>query len=102
MIYQLHEPKYITPQYREAVRTGKVFQCDDISNLEYKNLQCPNCGIHIGDKVKGAAFYQPFLCPRCKGVFVYDLRYFRTISQIGKRRFEWQKELGIIDTAKIK
>ena len=97
MIYQIKEPKYITDQYREAIKNGKIFPCDEINELEYKNLQCPNCGIHIGDKVKGASFYQPFLCPKCKGVFVYDLRYFRTIAGIGSNRLEWQKRIGIFD-----
>ena len=97
MIYQLQPPKYITPYYKEAIESGKVLMCDTIADLEYKNLLCPNCGLHIGDKVKGAAFYQPFLCPRCKGVFVYDLRYFRTVAGIGSSRFEWQKKMGIFD-----
>lgn len=96
MIYQLKKPKYTTSQYEEAVRTGKVYLCNEIAELEYKNLLCPNCGIHIGDKVKGATFYQPFLCPRCKGIFVYDLRYFRTQMGIGISKDKWQKDLGII------
>ena len=97
MIYQLKAPKYITSNYQDAIKSGKVLQCDTISDFEIKNLTCPNCGIHIGDKVKGAAFYQPFLCPKCKGVFIYDLRYFRTIAGIGNSRFKWQKEMGIFD-----
>ncbi len=102
MIYELQEPKFITSKYREAIEKGEVFKCDSISQFEYKSLQCPNCGIHIGDKVKGAAFYQSFLCPKCKGIFVYDLRYFQTISQIGEKRFEWQKKIGIIFSNTIK
>ena len=54
MIVQLVEPKYKTPQYYRAVATGSVVVEPDADILIVKDLKCPNCGIHIGDKVMGA------------------------------------------------
>lgn len=86
MIVQLAEPKYKTPQYYRAIADGCLTVESDIDIIVVKDLKCPNCGIHIGDKVIGADCYQPFLCPKCKGVFAFGLRCFRTASWYGRLR----------------
>ena len=96
MIYELKEPKFKTPLYYESIKQGVLLQCDNTELMEIRNLKCPNCEFHIGDKVVGASFYQPFACPKCKGVFVYDLRYFRTAAKIGNAKMKWQKQIGIL------
>lgn len=95
MIYQLREPKFKTPLYLDSIENGTLFPCEDVDKFVIKNLQCPNCEFHIGDKITGANFFQPFICPKCKGVFVFDLRYFQTISGLENEKEKWQKEVGI-------
>lgn len=84
MIVQLVEPKFKTTQYYKAIATGNVVVEPEADIIIVTNLKCPNCGIHIGDKVMGADYYQPFICPKCKGVFAFDLRCFRTANWYGR------------------
>lgn len=96
VIIQLAEPKFKTPLYYEAIRNGILIESKDRTELiKLKNLKCPNCEFHIGDKVIGIDSLQPFMCPKCKGVFAFDLRYFRTVRGIGRRIEKWRQEAGI-------
>ena len=73
LIVQFAAPKFRTKYYDEAIAKGEVVIDYDVKVFTIKDLKCPNCGIHIGDKVVGADFFQPFICPKCKGIFVFDL-----------------------------
>ena len=96
MIIQLSEPKFKTPLYYQSISNGKLIVSREQTDLiVLKNLSCPNCEFHIGDKVVGAESLQPFLCPKCKGVFAFDLRYFRTMLGIDKSIEVWRQKNNI-------
>ena len=92
MIIQLSPPKYKTEQYYRAIKRRTIVIDDTTKTFIIRNLHCPNCGIHVGDKVVGADFYQPFLCPKCKGVFAFDLRCFRRTDWYRKMKKRSLKE----------
>ena len=92
MIVQLSEPKFKTKEYYRAISSGKLMVDDDTETFVITDLKCPNCGMHIGDKVMGADFYQPFLCPKCKGIFAFDLRCFRRTDWYRKIKERFLKE----------
>ncbi len=92
MIVQLSEPKFKTEAYYQAVSSGFLLIDEETEAFVIKDIRCPNCGMHVGDKVVGADFYQPFLCPKCKGVFAFDLRCFRRTDWYRKMKKRSLKE----------
>jgi len=95
MSYQIENPKFTTPLFTFELQEKFKKYYEESKNIKFTELYCPNCSIHIGDKFVGANWYQPFRCPKCKGVFVFNLGEFRAISAEGYEKYLWQKRVGI-------
>lgn len=50
--------------------------------LEERDLHCPVCGFRIQTLYSDVSGHLRVKCPKCKGVYILNLAYFRTIKRM--------------------
>lgn len=50
--------------------------------LEERELHCPVCGFRIQTLYSDVSGHLRVKCPKCKGVYILNLAYFRTIKRM--------------------
>lgn len=54
----------------------------EAESLEERDLRCPACGFRIQTLYSDVSGHLRVKCPKCKGVYVLNLAYFRTVKRM--------------------
>ena len=55
-------------------------------SLKERDLLCPECGFRIQTIYSDATGHLRIKCPKCKGVFILNLAYFRRVKNARNRK----------------
>jgi phage FluMu protein Com len=55
----------------------------EAEDLQERDLLCPLCGFRIQTLYSDASGHLRVKCPKCKGIHILNLAYFRRIKRIG-------------------
>ncbi len=55
----------------------------EAEDLQERDLLCPVCGFRIQTLYSDASGHLRVKCPKCKGIHVLNLAYFRRIKRVG-------------------
>jgi phage FluMu protein Com len=55
----------------------------EAEDLQERDLFCPVCGFRIQTLYSDASGHLRVKCPKCKGIHILNLAYFRRIKRVG-------------------
>ena len=55
-------------------------------SLNERDLLCPECGFRIQTLYSDVAGHLRVKCPKCKGIFILNLAYFRRVKGLQRKR----------------
>lgn len=55
----------------------------EAEDLQERDLLCPVCGFRIQTLYSDASGHLCVKCPKCKGIHILNLAYFRRVKRIG-------------------
>ena len=75
-----------TPTNKVAVQKLLIKSRIETDTLKERELLCPECGFRIQTIYSDASGHLRVKCPKCKGIYVLNLAYFRRIQRRNKHK----------------
>lgn len=71
--------------YKKEITDWRVLKSRiEASTLKKRDLRCPNCGFRIQTLYSDARGHLQTKCPKCKGIFIFNVAYFRRMKDARK------------------